>query len=127
MITVLPEKDENVIKEYFNKSGLVFDENSRLVIAKSGEEVLGYCAFRIENETVTVLDLEPKEDILLADGVLRSALHVAAEAFIFKANYDNPDLEKLFTAIDFIKDSREKSLNMDKLFGGCCCGGKDKK
>ena len=124
MISVLPEKDENLIKEYFSKSNLKADENSRLVIAKSDDDVIGYCAFKIANDTVTVLDIEPKDDILLFDGILRSALHVAAGSFIFNADYENENLEPLFEKIAFIKDKSNHTLLMDKLFGGCCCGGK---
>ena len=43
MITVLPEKDKSLIKELYEKSGAAFCENSECVIARDGEEVLGYC------------------------------------------------------------------------------------
>lgn len=124
MITVLPEKDGEKIKELFLSSNKEFTENSYAVTAKSGEEVLGYCIFTIADKTVTIHNLEPKEDIMLADGILRSALHVAAERFIFSAKYDNEEIENLLDNLLFIKDKAAKVIDMDKLFGGCGCGKK---
>lgn len=124
MITVFPEKDKKIIGEHFEKAGLTATEQSKAVTAKLDGEPIGYCIFEIKDGTVTVFDIEPKDDIMLADGILRSALHVAAERFVFRAEYKEGPIEELLEKIAFIKDKSEHTVDMDKLFGGCCCGEK---
>jgi hypothetical protein len=58
---------------------------------------------------------------MLADGVLRSALHVAAERSAMDARYVDTAPVELFKKLGFIKDADEHTLNIDKLFGGCGC------
>lgn len=122
MITVFPEKDIKAVEEYYKKAGFTFCEDSAAVTARSDDQLLGYCIFDIEKDTVILHDIEPKDDILLFDGILRSALHVAAGKFIFKAKYDNEKLEPMLRQLDFIIDAQKRTVNMDKLFGGCSCG-----
>ena len=124
MISVLPCHDIVQIERLFNKHNLVMDEFSGCVIASTGEEALGYCLYSLTPKTVTVLAVEPQEDIMLADGILRSALHVAAENFVLDAYYADCAPIDLFKKLDFIKNEEEKRLNIDKLFGGCNCHNK---
>lgn len=122
MISVLPSKDKSEIEGYFIKHNLKTDDFSGCVIARTGDEILGYCIYRLSPDGITVFDLEPKNDLPLADGILRSALHVAAENFVLDAFYDDTSPIDLFKRLDFIKNCDEKRLNIDKLFGGCNCG-----
>lgn len=124
MISVLPSKDRAEIEELFLKHNLVVDGFSSCVIASSGNEVLGYCLYRLDAKTITVFAVEPQNDIMLADGILRSALHVAAENFVLDAFYDDCAPVHLFEVLEFIKNKDEKRLNIDKLFGGCNCSHK---
>ncbi|MBQ8740562.1 MAG: hypothetical protein IJY79_03305 [Clostridia bacterium] len=125
MISVLPCKDKAEIKALFHKHNIETDEYSSCVIARTGDEVLGYCLYRLDNKTITVFAVEPQSDIMLADGILRSALHVAAENFVLDAHYDDCAPIDLFRKLDFIKNEEEKRLNIDKLFGGCNCHNKN--
>lgn len=124
MISVLPCKDKIKITELFNKHNIETDEFSSCVIARTGDEVLGYCLYRLDSKTIIVFAVEPQGDIMLADGILRSALHVAAENFVLDAYYDDRAPIDLFRKLDFIKNANEKRLNIDKLFGGCNCHNK---
>lgn len=124
MISVLPSKDKSEIETLFKKHNLTTDENSGCVIARTGEEMLGYCLYSLDDKTIIVFIVEPQNDIMLADGILRSALHVAAERFVLDAHYADTAPIDLFEKLDFIKDIQEKRLNIDKLFGGCNCGNK---
>ncbi len=121
MITVLPEKDFQKVKEIFAENELSCNEFSGCVTAKSGEEVLGYCLYNLDKNQITILKLEPTEDLLMADGVLRSALHVAAESFVLDARYTADMDNIIFKKLDFIKDETQRKLDIDKLFGGCSC------
>lgn len=125
MISVLPCKDKAEITALFNKHGIETDDNSGCVIASEKDKVLGYCLYRLDSKRVTVFAVEPQSDIMLADGILRSALHVAAENFVLDAFYDGRAPIDLFRKLDFIKNADEKRLNIDKLFGGCNCHNKN--
>ncbi len=122
MISVLPSKNKEEIHTLFKKHNLETDEFSGCVIATENDRVVGYCLYRLTSENITVLDIEPKNDLPLADGVLRSALHVAAENFVLDAFYTDASPVDIFEKLDFIKNADEKRLNIDKLFGGCNCG-----
>ena len=65
-----------------------------------------------------LLKKSPENDIMLADGILRSALHVASERFITEVHYD----KSIFGIVDklkFVKDKNECTLDIDKLFKSC--------
>lgn len=121
MITVSPQKDKSVVAELFSENGLLVSDFSSAVVAKCGDEVLGFCLYDLDDKKITVHKISPEEDIMLADGILRSALHVAAERSIMNAHYSEYAPEELFEKLEFIKSSSEKSLDIDKLFGGCGC------
>ena len=124
MISVLPCRDKTEIKSLFEKHSLNFGEFSGCVIATQQDEVLGYCLYNLSKKAMTVFTVEPQSDISLSDGILRSALHVAAENFVLDVFYDECAPINLFEALDFIKNKEEKRLNIDKLFGGCNCHNK---
>lgn len=124
MITVSPEKDKSLVEKLFSQNGVAVGEFSSAVIAKFGDEILGYCLYDLEERKITVHKISPENDIMLADGILRSALHVAAERSVMNAYYSNSASETLFEKLCFIKSKEEKTLDIDKLFGGCCCNKK---
>ncbi|MBP3706100.1 MAG: hypothetical protein J6J13_02470 [Clostridia bacterium] len=120
MIEVCPVKDEKVLQELFSLKGLTLTETSGAVIAKSKGETLGCCLYELDERKIIILFLEPKNDLLMADGVLRSALHVAAERSAMDAFYSEFLDEEIFKKLGFIKSSEQRRLDIDKLFGGCC-------
>ncbi len=121
MISLLPCKDKVKISELFKKHNLETDDFSGCVIASEKDKVIGYCLYRLDLKSITVFDIVPKDDIMLADGILRSTLHVAAENFVLDAFYAETAPMDLFKKLDFIKNVEQKTLNIDKLFGGCGC------
>lgn len=123
MIYLGPVKDKEKIKELFYTHNLSLSEYSGCVAAQDGEAVLGYCLYDLDKEKMTVYYLEPLNDLAFADGILRSTLHVAAERSIMNAFYSETAPEDVFKKLLFVKNSDEKSLNIDKLFESCCgCG-----
>lgn len=121
MITVSPEKDRAVIKNLFEENEIACGEFSGAVIAKCDDEILGYCLYDLEAKKITVHSVEPQNDVMLADGILRSALHVAAERSIMDAYYSEKAPEAIFEMLGFVKDKQNKAIDIDKLFGGCGC------
>lgn len=121
MITLKPMTDKNAVELIYDKKGLVYNENSGCVTAECNNEVLGLCLYDLDKEKMVIRFIEPLNDIPLADGILRSTLHVAAERSIMDARYADTTDEDFFQKTGFIKNREEKSLNINKLFGGCNC------
>lgn len=119
MITVKPSDKKEEIENLFIKNGIEIKDTSNCVIAKQGEDVLGFCLYYLDNKRITVLCLEPQNDLYLADGILRSALHVASEHFAMDAHYEGDGA--IYEKLGFIKNKADKSLDIDKLFKGCNC------
>ncbi|MBE6740128.1 MAG: hypothetical protein E7565_07410 [Ruminococcaceae bacterium] len=120
MISVLPLKDKDYIKELFEKFGADFNEFSGAVEATCNDDKLGCAIYYLDSEKMTVLDIEPKNDLALADGILRSALHNAVCAKVMKAYYSDNAPVEILKKLKFILDEEEKSLNINKLFESCC-------
>ena len=87
ILTVLPLKERDELERLYRSHKLDPDGNSAAVVARQGEEMLGYCLFYIAPERILVEILEPQSDLYLADGILRSALHVAVTRGIHNAFY----------------------------------------
>lgn len=120
MISLGPVNDIEKVKSCFLENGLEYNENSKCVAAICGDEMLGFCLFDMDNKSITVRFLKPEEDLSLADGILRSTLHVAAERSVMDARYAESVSEDMLNKIGFIKDKSEKKLDIDKLFKSCC-------
>ena len=120
MISLGPVGDTEKVKSFFLENRLEYNENSKCVAAISNDKMLGFCLFDMDNKSITVRFLMPEDDLSLADGILRSALHVAAERSIVDARYADSVPEDMLNKLSFIKDKSEKRLDIDKLFKSCC-------
>ena len=118
MIEILPERSKSVLAPLYIQKGIDLCENRMAAIAKAGDEVLGYCLFELTNERLTVFALEPQNDIMLADGILRSALHVGVANEVMNAYYESSAPENLFKKLGFIGEE-PMSLKVEKLFQSC--------
>ena len=120
MLTLAPLKDRIEIKKVFDEKKIEFDEYSGVVTAVCGNDTLGLCLYNLTDESITIMYIEPLTDIPLADGILRSTLHVAAERSIMKAYYAETVPQDFLETIKFIKSYQDKTLDIDKLFKSCC-------
>lgn len=120
MIALAPIGDKKEINCLFSENGLEFSEFSGCVKAKCGEEVLGFCLYDLDKNCILIKKIVPENDLSLADGILRSTLHVAAERSIMNAFYSGEDTERLCDKLNFVIDKEEKRLNINKLFESCC-------
>lgn len=121
MIEVLVCEDRRLTAELYQTCGLEYDESRLAVRAMEGETCLGYCLFSLQERAATVHAVEPPTDVMLADGLLRSALHVGTERGITDAFYSDRKYEPLFEKIRFLEDATEKRLRLQNLFSDCCC------
>ena len=119
MITLAPLKEKAEIEKYFKSKGILTDENSGCLIAQSGGEILGFSLYSLTKDKMTVHYIEPINDIALADGILRSTIHIACENNVYDTFYSESLDEDFLKKIGFIKNSDEKSLDTEKLFKSC--------
>lgn len=118
MIEILPERRSEVLTPLYEKHGLCTGDTRMASIAKFGDEVLGYCLFELTSERLTVFALEPQDDLMLADGILRAGLHVGVANEVMNAFYTDTVNEQLLKRLGFIGDE-PKSLRVEKLFQSC--------
>lgn len=119
MINLKTLKDENRISAFFEKAKLQRNEHSFCLTAENRGEVLGFCLFDLDDKKIVIRAIEPTQDISLADGILRSTLHVATERSIMDSFYAETAPEELFKKLCFIKNEAERRLDTDKLFQSC--------
>ncbi len=119
MIVLKTTDDRQKVKELYKKEGIEFSSLSNCLFATEKQEVLGYCLFDLD-KALTVHCVIPLNDVPLADGILRSTLHVGCERGVVDAFYSDTAPEKLFETLNFIKNKGEKRLDVDKLFQSCC-------
>lgn len=120
MISVLKIEKEK-LEKFYKDAGLSMNDFSCGVCAASSSEIFGVCLFDLDEKSIMIRYIDPSDDIGLADGVLRSALHIAAERSVMDARYADTVSEELLNKLQFISDKSLKKLDIDKLFGGCCC------
>ncbi len=125
MITLTLCNDKNRVEQIYRERNIEKNKTSCLLEAKDRDRLEGFCLFDIDGEKIVIRDIEPQKDLFLADGVLRSALHVAAERFIFNAFYAHTVPEEFFRKLGFIKSETDKTLDIDKLFKSCQSCGKE--
>ena len=120
MISALLCGDCAQIQKEYETRGLKFTENSNCLFVKEGENVVAVCLFELDQKGITVLHLEPADDIALADFTLRSSLHIAAERCAMDARFADTAPVKLLRELGFVLDGEERKLDIDKLFKSCC-------
>lgn len=127
MITVLPVKERPKIEKLFKDYGLEFNNNSGATVASSNGENLGCCLFDLDDKEIIIRFITPENDIMLADGILRSALHIADFRGVTNAFYSNFSQIGIYKTLDFIKNEQENSLKIEKLHESSCSCQKNNK
>ncbi len=120
MLEVLKCEDFEITKKLFLNNGLDFSGDGLAVRAMFGKECLGYALFKIEDTAAFIFTIQPVDDIMLADGLLRTALHIGNERGITEAFYTDESLVPLLEKLDFIENMAEKRLKLQNLFTDCC-------
>ena len=119
MIEVLKTEDKDLIKETYSAKNIEYNDGDMLISATENGVIIGQILFSATDKEITLKYAEPKEDILLLDGLVRSMLHFASENCIEKAFYtDSAPIEQL-NKLRFIDDLDNKSLKMLGLLGSC--------
>lgn len=119
MIEIHPLRDKEKLAKLYVDSNVKMNENSMAVVCADGDDVLGFCLFDMLADSLVVHSLEPQNDLMLLDGILRSALHVGVENGIMSAFYSENAPKDVFSKLKFIKNEENRELNVDKLFSSC--------
>ena len=117
MIEIKIPEDKSITEKLYKEQGI--SPVGECIVAKDKEDVLGFCLFTVTDKEIKIHEICPKDDVMMADGILRSALHVASERFIFKAYYDNDSLEEVINKLGFLKEKETREIDIDKLFRSC--------
>lgn len=120
MLKILPINEKEKVIDFYQEKNLIYTDNSGMVVAYFGDEILGYATFDLFDDKIIITDIYPSNDIMLADGILRSALHVADYRGINEAFFSNEQLTLLLNKLDFIKDIEKMSIKIEKLHESCC-------
>ncbi|HHW46328.1 MAG TPA: hypothetical protein GXX17_05385 [Clostridiales bacterium] len=120
MIQIFPLKEKEEVKALFQEKGVEFEDGSCAVVAKEDFKQLGYCLFDLNGNEITIKALEPVDNPALADGILRSALHMALLREIHIARFSDGNLSGLLSSLGFIDDEKDRVLNLSGIFRGCC-------
>ena len=120
MLEIKVLTDENKIRELLNQVGAAPSFDRGIMAAVDGEEVIAFSVFTLSADSMTVEYIVPDSDVPLADGMLRSTIHVALSRGKNEVYYAETVSEKLLKLLKFIKDPEKKLLDSDKLFESCC-------
>ncbi len=119
MVEVLKISDVNVIKSTYAAKNIEYKIGDMLINATENGDIIGQALFYADTEKIVLHYLEPKEDILLLDGLIRSVLHYASENCIKEAYFEKTAPIDKLQKLGFIEDLDKKSLKMLGLIGSC--------
>lgn len=109
-------------KELYDCHKLSFFENdSKAICAADGEAVLGTCLYDIKPQSVTIRLIDPKDDLTMADSMLRSALFIAANRGIMEAYFSEPIEAELIKRLGFLGNEANRTIDITNLFNPCGC------
>ncbi len=120
MIEIKVLEDRSKVSELLSSIGLEPSFDMGVMAAMDKDEVLAFSVFSLSGDSMTIERIVPETDIPLADGMIRSTIHVALSRGKNEVFYGEGVSEKLLSILKFIKDADRKLLDSDKLFQSCC-------
>ncbi len=108
--------------ELYNKNSLSYSEDiSKAIGVFDNEEILGTCLYDITPGTITIRQIDPKDNLTMADSLLRSALFIAANRGIMEAYWCEPLEADLIKRLGFLGNEANKTIDITNLFNPCGC------
>lgn len=109
-------------EQLYKENNLTFNqETSAAISAFNGEDVLGTCLYELTDVSVTIRLIVPKNDLTMADSMLRSALFIAANRGIMEAYFSEPVTAELIKKLGFLGNEANKTIDITNLFNPCGC------
>ena len=103
-----------------NSLGLEYKEGETTVLlATEKDKQIGSCVYDVKGDVMTLRDIAPDDDYIMADSLLRSALFVAANKGIFDVFWAEKISADLISKLGFIKNITNCSIDVTNLFSSC--------
>lgn len=106
--------------------GLEYKAGTSVLQAIEGENILGSCVYDVNEGVMTLRDISPEDDFIMADSLLRSALFIAANKGIFDVYWSQNIKAELILKLGFVKNITNCSIDITNLFSSCENCKKDK-
>lgn len=119
MIEIKKLNDIDKIKALCKTVGIDCCEYTRVAVMVDGDKQLGYSIFDLQNGYSIIRYLEPIDDLSLADGMLRSTIHISLQQQCPSVYYATTAPEPIFESLGFIMNKEQNQLNTHKLFETC--------
>lgn len=119
MIQIKPVEDKATLQALCQESKITYSDSIRCAVMQDGDARLGYALFTCLDGYAIIHALEPINDLSLADGMLRSVIHIALRSDCLSVYYDDTAPEAVFKKLGFVMNSQNKQLNTYKLFETC--------
>ena len=95
------------------------DGVTTLISATENDATLGSLVYDITDNKMLIKYIEPINDLLLADAILRSALFIAANKNIMDIYWKEPVPSELIEKLGFVKNIKDSSIDVTNLFSSC--------
>lgn len=117
MLQILKKDGNDGYEQLLNELGLTGNQNVRISEAVNGDEVNGFGIYELNPDAMIIYKISDSGDLMLADGVLRSILFLAALKGVEKAVFENGS-DGLARRLGMIKEGNVLEPISD-IFGGC--------
>lgn len=122
MIKVSPIASQEEVKASFARFGLCAAEESAVLAATNGTDVLGKCLLECREDGVHILAIDfLQEDDSLVDWLMRAAMNYAANRGAYLAFCSLSQYEKILTSLSFEKKGDVYVGEVPEIFKGCKC------
>ena len=118
MLQIVKREDNTGYENILSGLGISGISDIKISEAVSGNSVDGYVIYKIGNDSVTLYDVNANDDLMLFDGLVRSALFLAAMQGIEKAFFDLADRTDLLK-LRFISADSNVLEPISEMLSGC--------
>ena len=117
MLQIIKKDGVKGYEKLLDDLGIINDPDIKISEAVDGDKVNGFGIYKITPEKIYIYSLSAGEDIMLADGILRSVLFLAALRGVERAEFLN-NTEEYSKKLGMIKEGFVLEPISD-IFGGC--------
>lgn len=122
MVFYKPYSDNSKIAEWFPQTEFSEDAVYGAYTALENEEITGKCLVKIRGTACEITDLEASaSDPLLVEGLVRSALHFAANRGAYAAECRLHSIKDVLLLLGFRAENGVFRGTIPELLAGSCC------
>jgi len=118
MLEIYPIKDKELLKEKFAQKGISITDSSAGYIAYDGGEAVGLSLFKVEDKFAHIYVIEPENDALLCDSLIRSVINYAANRGVFRLVCAADSVKAIAAKLSYLSDDGEE-INVMDMMQGC--------